>query len=113
MDLPELIANIDDLELGSKIGALYADLGEDAIPALADHMEEMDAVKAKADALVEEVKTLKEMYINQSEELKQQKDANTKLMYERLRSVDETSKAEDEALDEIDEAIENIDIYED
>lgn len=77
----ELLDNLGDSTLVQAIGALY-DLGEDATPLLADHLEQMNDVQDRATALLSATKDLYAAYKEQAAQLQAQKDANVKLMYD-------------------------------
>lgn len=77
----ELLDSLGDNTLVQAIGALY-DLGEDATPLLADHLEQMNDVQDRTTALLNATKDLYAAYKEQSEQLQAQKDANVKLMYD-------------------------------
>ena len=77
----ELLDSLGDNTLVQAIGALY-DLGEDATPLLADHLEQMNDVQDRTTALLNATKDLYAAYKEQTEQLQAQKDANVKLMYD-------------------------------
>lgn len=77
----ELLDSLGDNTLVQAIGALY-DLGEDATPLLADHLEQMNDVQDRTTALLNATKDLYIAYKEQAEQLQAQKDANVKLMYD-------------------------------
>lgn len=77
----ELLDSLGDNTLVQAIGALY-DLGEDATPLLADHLEQMNDVQDRTTALLNATKDLYAAYKEQAQELQAQKDANVKLMYD-------------------------------
>ena len=77
----ELLDSLGDNNLVQAIGALY-DLGEDATPLLADHLEQMNDVQDRTTALLNATKDLYAAYKEQAEQLQAQKDANVKLMYD-------------------------------
>lgn len=77
----ELLDSLGDNTLVQAIGALY-DLGEDATPLLADHLEQMNDVQDRTTALLNATKDLYAAYKEQAEQLQAQKDANVKLMYD-------------------------------
>lgn len=77
----ELLDSLGDNTLVQAIGELY-DLGEDATPLLADHLEQMNDVQDRTTALLNATKDLYAAYKEQSEQLQAQKDANVKLMYD-------------------------------
>ena len=61
--------------------------------------------------LIDDTKALVQAYKDQSEELAKQKEANTKLMYERLRRAENVEKEEDKEAEALDDALDDIDIY--
>lgn len=77
----ELLDSLGDNTLVQAIGALY-DLGEDATPLLADHLEQMNDVQDRTTALLNATKDLYAAYKEQADQLQAQKDANVKLMYD-------------------------------
>lgn len=77
----DLLDSLGDNTLVQAIGALY-DLGEDATPLLADHLEQMNDVQDRTTALLNATKDLYAAYKEQAEQLQAQKDANVKLMYD-------------------------------
>ena len=77
----ELLDSLGDNTLVQAIGALY-DLGEDATPLRADHLEQMNDVQDRTTALLNATKDLYAAYKEQAEQLQAQKDANVKLMYD-------------------------------
>ena len=77
----ELLDSLGDNTLVQAIGALY-DLGEDATPLLADHLEQMNDVQDRTTALLNATKDLYAAYKELAEHLQAQKDANVKLMYD-------------------------------
>lgn len=77
----ELLDSLGDNTLVQAIGALY-DLGEDATPLLADHLEQMNDVQDRTTSLLNATKDLYAAYKEQAEQLQAQKDANVKLMYD-------------------------------
>lgn len=88
----ELLDSLGDNTLVQAIGALY-DLGEDATPLLADHLEQMNDVQDRTTALLNATKDLYAAYKEQSEQLQAQKDANVKLMYDATQRGLKTDKA--------------------
>ena len=109
-EIPDLLESLDDLDLVNVIGSLY-DLGEDNAPIIADHLEEMESVQDRVSELIDDTKALVQAYKDQSEELAKQKEANTKLMYERLRRAENVEKEEDKEAEALDDALDDIDIY--
>lgn len=88
----ELLDSLGDNTLVQAIGALY-DLGEDATPLLADHLEQMNDVQDRTTALLNATKDLYAAYKEQAEQLQAQKDANVKLMYDATQRGLKTDKA--------------------
>ena len=109
----ELLDSLGDNTLVQAIGALY-DLGEDATPLLADHLEQMNDVQDRATALLNATKDLYSAYQEQSEQLQAQKDANVKLMYDATQrglKTDNAIKREQQAEnDQFDAELANIEL---
>lgn len=112
----ELLDGLGDNTLVQAIGALY-DLGEDATPLLADHLEALSDVQDRTSALLDATKDLYAAYKEQSEQLQAQKDANVKLMYDATRQgvkTDNAIKREEQAAnDKFDDELASIDLAED
>ena len=109
----ELLDSLGDNTLVQAIGALY-DLGEDATPLLADHLEQMNDVQDRTTALMNATKDLYAAYKEQSEQLQAQKDANVKLMYDATQrglKTDNAIKREQQAEnDKFDAELANIEL---
>lgn len=109
----ELLDSLGDNTLVQAIGALY-DLGEDATPLLADHLEQMNDVQDRTTALLNATKDLYAAYQEQSEQLQAQKDANVKLMYDATQrglKTDNAIKREQQAEnDQFDAELANIEL---
>lgn len=109
----ELLDALGDSTLVQSIGALY-DLGEDATPLLADHLEQMNDVQDRTTALLNTTKDLYAAYKEQAEQLQAQKDANVKLMYDATQrglKTDNALKREEQAAnDQFDSELANIDL---
>lgn len=106
----------DGLDLPNMVGALYADLGEDAVPALVDHMDDMKNVQEKVSAVVDTAKNLANLNEKLSADLAEAREANAKLMFNQIgqqkseeKAEEETDDVEDEIAD-IDDAVSNIEI---
>ena len=109
----ELLNSLEDTQLVNAIGELY-NLGDDATPMLADHLEEMQDVQDRTQALIEATKDLYKAYQEVSAQLKAQKDANVKLMYDATKrglksKTDEQSEIE-KADRELDDALGSIEL---
>lgn len=109
----ELLDSLGDNTLVQAIGALY-DLGEDATPLLADHLDQMNDVQDRTTALLNATKDLYAAYKEQSEQLQAQKDANVKLMYDATQrglKTDNAIKREQQAEnDKFDAELANIEL---
>lgn len=109
----ELLDSLGDNTLVQAIGALY-DLGEDATPLLADHLEQMNDVQDRTTALLNATKDLYAAYKEQAEQLQAQKDANVKLMYDATQrglKTDNAIKLEQQAEnDKFDAELANIEL---
>lgn len=109
----ELLDSLGDCSLVQAIGGLY-DLGEDATPLLADHLEQMTDVQDRTTALLDATKELYEAYKEQAEQLEAQKEANVKLMYDATQrglKTDNAIKREEQAAnDKYDDELANIDL---
>lgn len=109
----ELLDSLGDNTLVQAIGALY-DLGEDATPLLADHLEQMNDVQDRTTALLNATKDLYAAYKEQTEQLQAQKDANVKLMYDATQrglKTDNAIKREQQAEnDKFDAELANIEL---
>lgn len=109
----ELLDGLGDSTIVQAIGALY-DLGEDATPLLADHLEAMTDVQDRVTALLGATKDLYAAYHDVSEQLQAQKDANVKLMYDATKrglKTDNAIKQEEQAEnDKFDDELANIDL---
>lgn len=95
----ELLDALGDSTIVQAIGALY-DLGEDATPLLAEHLEQMTDVQDRVTALLDATKDLYAAYKEQADQLQAQKDANVKLMYDATQrglKTDNVIKREEEA----------------
>lgn len=109
----ELLDSLGDSTLVQAIGGLY-DLGEDATPLLADHLEALSDVQDRTTALLTATKDLYAAYKEQAEQLQAQKDANVKLMYDATKrglKTDNAIKREEQAAnDKFDDELANIDL---
>ena len=112
----ELLEGLGDSTIVQAIGDLY-DLGEDATPLLADHLEAMTAVQDRVTALLDATKELYAAYQDVTAQLQAQKDANVKLMYDATKrglKTDNAIKQEEQAeKDAFDSELANIDLDED
>lgn len=109
----ELLDALGDSTIVQAIGGLY-DLGEDATPLLADHLEQMTDVQDRVTALLDATKDLYSAYKEQAEQLQAQKDANLKLMYDATQrglKTDNAIKREEQAENaKFDDELANIEL---
>lgn len=109
----ELLDALGDNTIVQAIGGLY-DLGEDAAPLLADHLEQMTDVQDRVTALLDATKDLYAAYKEQSEQLQAQKDANIKLLYDATQrglKTDNAIKREEQAENaKFDDELANIEL---
>lgn len=113
-EIPSILTDLEDDTLATSVAGILADLDSEAIPDITDRLELVEAVQGKLNDVTGAIKGLIAEFNSVSEELARQKEANTKLMYERINKKEAEEKKEAEDLeDAIDEAVENIDIYED
>ena len=90
---PNLLREIDKLHLRERVGQLYSELDPEHIPELADHMEDIRDIQDDLKDLEKAIRVGADRYDKVNDDLKRQKDSNTKLMYEQLRrSEDELAK---------------------
>lgn len=107
--VPNILREIDKFHLLERIGQLYTELNQDHIPELADHIEDMHGVKDDVKRLIEAVHNCVIAFDKTAEDLKRQKDSNTKLMYEQLRrSEDDFAKHDPNS--ELDEKLKHVDV---
>jgi hypothetical protein len=109
----DLLDSLGDSTLVQATGALY-DLGEDAAPMLADHLDAMHDVQDRITALLDATKDLYQAYKETKAQLQAQKDANVKLMYDATKQglkTDNAVKQEEHAENEkFDSELANIDL---
>ena len=111
----EYLDALKDSTLVNQVGALY-DLGEDNAPIVADHIEEMKDTQQQVQTLLDTTIALYAAYNETQAQLKAQKDANVKLMYDATQQAVQNTKQEEDKRnkenDEIDDALANIDLSE-
>ena len=109
----ELLDALGDSTIVQSIGGLY-DLGEDATPLLADHLDQMTDVQDRVTALLDATKDLYAAYKEQAEQLQAQKDANIKLLYDATQrglKTDNAIKREEQAENaKFDDELANIEL---
>ena len=101
--------NVDDYI--NKVGDLYN--FEEVPTEVANRVEDMTKLQDDLSELLEEVVTLREGYRMQSEEITNQKQTNTKLMYDSIRRNPKPKKEdlEEEQLANAERIAKEIDIY--
>ena len=105
-DIPE---KVDKLQLAARIANLYKDLGDDAVPMLADHLEENKALQDDVSTVLADVKTLDDQLAEVQAENKKLKETNTQLMYQQIQqAAPEDDKAEQDDVAKLDAAVQNI-----
>lgn len=113
-EIPEILTSLEDDTLATSVAGILADLDSEAIPDITDRLELVEAVQGNLNDVTGAIKGLIDEYNKVSEELARQKEANTKLMYERINKKEaEEKQAAEDLEDAIDEAVDDIDIYED
>lgn len=113
-EIPSILTDLEDDTLATSVAGILADLDSEAIPDITDRLKIVDDVQGNLSAVTMAIKGLIEQYNTLSDDLARQKEANTKLMYERINRKEAEEKKEAENLEaSIDEAVDDIDIYED
>lgn len=113
-EIPSILTDLEDDTLATSVAGILADLDSEAIPDITDRLKIVDDVQGNLSAVTMAIKGLIEQYNALSDDLARQKEANTKLMYERINRKEAEEKKEAENLEaSIDEAVDDIDIYED
>lgn len=98
---PTLVANM--------IGDLYGSLGDDATELLADHLPSMQEAQDYVSELTIYALDLAQENVTLKQKIADLKEANATMMMERIRREPE-KPAEEKSLDDLDEAIENIEL---
>lgn len=112
--MPDILKNLNINDYSSQVADILSDLNAEAIPDITDRLEKVDLIITDLDTLSGAVVELVDAYNAQSEELMKQKEANTRLLYDRVHRDEANAKEEEEKIsDVINDAVENIDIYED
>lgn len=98
---PALVANM--------IGELYGSLGDDASELLADHLSSMQEAQDYVSELTSYAIAQAQENITLKQKIADLKEANATMMLERIRREPEKPE-EEKSLDDLDEAIDNIEI---
>lgn len=110
MELDEL-KELNATDVVNEVGNLYS-LGDDAIPILADHLEEMQTVQDKINDIVVTAQTAIDEMEKTNERMERVKQANTKLMYDSIQRQPK-GDTESEKMNKLDGALDNINVYDD
>ena len=110
MELDEL-KELNPTDVVNEVGNLYS-LGDDAIPILADHLEEMQTVQDKINDIVVTAQTAIDEMEKTNEHMERVKQANTKLMYDSIQRQPK-GDTESEKMNKLDGALDNINVYDD
>lgn len=98
---PTLVANM--------IGDLYGSLGDDATELLADHLPSMQEAQDYVIELTSYAIAQAQENITLKQKIADLKEANAKMMMERIQREPEKPE-EEKSLDDLDEAIDNIEL---
>lgn len=98
---PSLVANM--------IGDLYGSLGDDATELLADHLPSMQEAQDYVSELTSYAIAQAQENITLKQKIADLKEANAKMMMERIQREPEKPE-EEKSLDDLDEAIDNIEL---
>lgn len=98
---PSLVANM--------IGDLYGSLGDDATELLADHLPSMQEAQDYVIELTSYAIAQAQENITLKQKIADLKEANAKMMMERIQREPEKPE-EEKSLDDLDEAIDNIEL---
>lgn len=98
---PTLVANM--------IGDLYGSLGDDATELLADHLPSMQEAQDYVSELASYAIAQAQENITLKQKIADLKEANAKMMMERIQREPEKPE-EEKSLDDLDEAIDNIEL---
>lgn len=98
---PTLVANM--------IGDLYGSLGDDATELLADHLPSMQEAQDYVSELTSYAIAQAQENITLKQKIADLKEANAKMMMERIQREPEKPE-EEKSLDDLDEAIDNIEL---
>ena len=109
---PHLLREIKKMHLRERVGQLYSELDPDHLPELADHMEEIRDLQDDLKDLEHAARVGADRYDKVSDDLKKQRDTNTKLMYEQLRRSENDLLKKDPS-SKLDDKLEHITLDED
>lgn len=100
---------LDPTSVANMIGDLYGSLGDDATELLADHLPSMQEAQDYVSELASYALAQAQENVTLKQKIADLKEANATMMMERIRR-DPEKPAEEKSLDDLDEAIENIEL---
>lgn len=103
------IQELDPTSVANMIGDLYGSLGDDATELLADHLPSMQEAQDYVSELTSYALAQAQENVTLKQKIADLKEANATMMMERIRREPE-KPAEEKSLDDLDEAIENIEL---
>lgn len=98
-----------ETSLVDAVGDLYSSLPQERIPELADHMQDMKAVRERVSKVLKALDLAIADGDKKADENKKLADANTKLMFDQLKSGKSDEKKKEESDDQkIDDALDKL-----
>lgn len=99
-----------ETSLVDAIGDLYSSLPQERIPELADHMQDMKAVRERVSKVLKALDLAIADGDKKADENKKLADANTKLMFDQLKSSGKSEETKKEESDDkkIDDALDKL-----
>ena len=99
-----------ETSLVDAIGDLYSSLPQERIPELADHMQDMKVVRERASKVLKALDLAIADGDKKADENKKLADANTKLMFDQLKSSGKSEETKKEESDDkkIDDALDKL-----
>lgn len=99
-----------ETSLVDAVGDLYSSLPQERIPELADHMQDMKAVRERVSKVLKALDLAIADGDKKADENKKLADANTKLMFDQLKSSGKSEETKKEESDDkkIDDALDKL-----
>lgn len=99
-----------ETSLVDAVGDLYSSLPQERIPELADHMQDMKAVRERVSKVLKALDLAISDGDKKADENKKLADANTKLMFDQLKSSGKSEETKKEESDDkkIDDALDKL-----
>lgn len=99
-----------ETSLVDAVGDLYSSLPQERIPELADHMQDMKAVRERVSKVLKALNLAIADGDKKADENKKLADANTKLMFDQLKSSGKSEETKKEESDDkkIDDALDKL-----